>query len=109
MQLGAFYPFSRNHNDIPSKVDQDPGVWVEYNHPEVTAVAKANLDWRYAHLHYFYTLFYHAATSGATVVRPLFHEFAKDPRTHGINEQFMLGPSILVAPFLHEVTQRQSD
>lgn len=102
-QVGALYPFSRNHNDIPNTVDQDPGAWMESGHPDVTKAANASLQFRYAHLHYYYTLFYKAHTKGSTVIRPVFHEYPHDTRTYDLNEQFMVGSSILVAPFLHEV------
>ncbi|XP_022249217.1 lysosomal alpha-glucosidase-like [Limulus polyphemus] len=69
MQLGAFYPFARNHNGKGEK-DQDPGI-----HDEVAKASKIALDLRYDLLPYLYTLFYHAHVSGNTVVRPLFHEY----------------------------------
>ena len=99
--LGAFYPFSRNHNDY-MKTDQDPAVWVDKGHPEVTAAALNSLRLRYQLLPYLYTLFYHAHVNGHTVARPLFHEFPLDNNTYAIDEQLMLGPSLLVSPFLYD-------
>ncbi|CAG2179166.1 unnamed protein product, partial [Oppiella nova] len=46
-QLGAFYPFSRNHNEKTVSQDQDPGVWALQGHPEVTDAARASLQLRY--------------------------------------------------------------
>lgn len=103
-QLGAFYPLSRSHNDISNTVDQDPAAWIEENgRPDVTIAANSSLHFRYAHLHYYYTLFFRAHTEGSTVIRPVFHEFPHDVNTYGLEEQFMIGKSIMVAPLLHEV------
>lgn len=69
MELGAFYPFARNHNYKTSQ-DQDPGVW-----PNTVAVSSRKaLLVRYRLLPYLYTLFYKSHTTGSTVVRPLYHE-----------------------------------
>jgi len=100
-QLGAFYPFSRNHNSIGSK-DQDPAVWATTGHPEVTEAARNSMSWRYLMLRYLYTLFFRAHTMGETVARPVFHEFPHDNNTHGIDKQFMWGRSVLISPFLFE-------
>ena len=69
MELGAFYPFSRNHNTI-NMPDQDPGKW-----PSVAAASRKALNVRYRLLPYLYTLFYHSHKTGSTVVRPLYHEY----------------------------------
>jgi alpha-glucosidase (family GH31 glycosyl hydrolase) len=44
--------------------------------------------------------------TGDTVVRPLFHEYPLDNNTYGIDQQFMWGSSILLSPFLFEVSLR---
>ena len=43
-----------------------------------------------------------AETTGLPPMRPLFVDFAADPRAWEIEDQFMLGPDILVAPVLAE-------
>ena len=104
-QLGAFYPFSRNHN-VWDAYDQDPGVWGGPGGMVATA-ARSSLMTKYSLLPYLYTLFYHHSVSGGTVVRPLWHEFTLDTETHGIDTQFMWGPSLLIAPVIEPgVTER---
>ncbi|XP_054165466.1 sucrase-isomaltase, intestinal-like [Oppia nitens] len=100
-QLGAFYPFSRNHNER-SNSDQDPAVWADRGHREVTDGARSSLQLRYQLLPHLYTLFYRAHLTGGTVARPMFYEWPLDPITHDIDQQFMWGSSILISPIMYE-------
>ncbi|MGI5846284.1 MAG: hypothetical protein ACOX7D_03860, partial [Alphaproteobacteria bacterium] len=52
-----------------------------------------------------YTMMRQAAISGTPIMRPLVFEFPEDPSTHGIFDQFMLGPSIMVAPVYQPETK----
>ncbi|XP_045351894.1 probable maltase-glucoamylase 2 isoform X1 [Leopardus geoffroyi] len=99
MQLGAFYPLSRNHNG-PEFVDQDPVAFG--SHSLLVNSSKHYLNIRYTLLPYLYTLFYRAHTRGDTVARPLVHEFYKDPATWEVHEQFLWGPGLLITPVLYE-------
>ncbi|KAK7490533.1 hypothetical protein BaRGS_00018319, partial [Batillaria attramentaria] len=96
-QLGAFYPFSRNHNTIGAK-RQDPGFYGE----DVARASREILEIRYWLLPYLYTLFHEAHTQGSTVVRPLHHEFPEDSATYGIDRQFLWGPALLISPIVEE-------
>ncbi|KAH8854391.1 Lysosomal alpha-glucosidase [Schistosoma japonicum] len=96
-QLGAFYPFSRNHNEDEAS-DQDPAYWSK----DTIEAIKESLELRYHLLPYIYTLFYRAYLNGTTVARALAFEFPEDLSTHKINAQFMLGSCILVTPVLDE-------
>ncbi|CAH7470255.1 Mgam [Phodopus roborovskii] len=95
MQLGAFYPFSRNHNTIGTR-RQDPVSW----DTAFEDISRSVLETRYTLLPYLYTLMYKAHTEGSTVVRPLLHEFVSDNETWNIDKQFLLGPAFLVSPVL---------
>ncbi|GFY57694.1 lysosomal alpha-glucosidase [Trichonephila inaurata madagascariensis] len=97
--LGAFYPFSRNHNDFDT-IDQDPAAMG----PNVLKATKDNLYTRYYLLPYFYTLFHRSHVYGETTVRPLFFEFPDDKNTYDLNEQFLWGPAVLILPALHSDT-----
>ncbi|CAN7938136.1 unnamed protein product, partial [Ixodes hexagonus] len=94
--LGAFYPFSRNHNTNDG-LDQDPYSMG----PLVIEVARSMLRVRYTLLPYLYTLFYRSHVFGETVARPLFFEFPRDPNTYDIDEQFLWGGSLLFNPALY--------
>uniref|UniRef100_A0ABI7Z2Y0 P-type domain-containing protein n=1 Tax=Felis catus TaxID=9685 RepID=A0ABI7Z2Y0_FELCA len=98
MQLGAFYPLSRNHNG--PEFDQDPVAFG--SHSLLVNSSKHYLNIRYTLLPYLYTLFYRAHTRGDTVARPLVHEFYQDPATWEVHEQFLWGPGLLITPVLYE-------
>jgi alpha-glucosidase (family GH31 glycosyl hydrolase) len=55
-------------------------------------------------MHYLYTVFYQATQTGLPIIRPLWYEFRTDKTTFTINNQFMWGESIMVAPKMHEPT-----
>jgi alpha-glucosidase (family GH31 glycosyl hydrolase) len=91
MQLSAFFPFYRNHN-VLSANSQEAYVWASVAEASKTAMAI-----RYSLLPYLYTLFYQAHTSGSTVMRALSWEFTTDPTLAAVDNQFLLGPSIMVS------------
>ncbi|CAH1773121.1 unnamed protein product [Owenia fusiformis] len=97
MQLGAFYPYSRNHNH-ESPPPQDPGYFGE----EVARMSREALETRYSLLPYLYTLFERAHTTGSAVVRGIMYEWPDDKEALAIDEQFMWGPSLLISPILYE-------
>ncbi|KAG7505007.1 lysosomal alpha-glucosidase [Solea senegalensis] len=97
MQLGAFYPFMRNHNDN-FNAPQEPYVFEQ----EAQAAMRSALNLRYSLLPFLYTLFHHAHTSADTVARPLFMEFPTDPNCQTIDRQFLWGSSLLISPVLEQ-------
>ncbi|KAM9318648.1 LOW QUALITY PROTEIN: sucrase-isomaltase, intestinal [Pholidichthys leucotaenia] len=97
MQLGAFYPYSRNHNG-KGNPRQDPVAWGD----EFAQMSRDVLNIRYTLLPYLYTLMYEAHTTGSTVIRPLLHEFVDDRTTWDIDRQFLWGPALLISPALDE-------
>uniref|UniRef100_A0AAX7VJB0 alpha-glucosidase n=1 Tax=Astatotilapia calliptera TaxID=8154 RepID=A0AAX7VJB0_ASTCA len=97
MQVGAFYPFSRNHNAEGYK-PQDPAVYGADS--ALVRSSKHYLNIRYTLLPYLYTLFYKAHTAGETVVRPVLHEFYSDSATWTVDRQFLWGKYLLITPVL---------
>ncbi|KAK6169329.1 hypothetical protein SNE40_020405 [Patella caerulea] len=94
-QLGAFYTFSRNHND-QHKRPQDPGA---FGPALAESTRKAYLI-RYSLLPYLYTLIYKSHMMGDTVLRPLFFEYPTVVDTYSIDRQFLWGPALLISPAL---------
>ncbi|XP_059187897.1 sucrase-isomaltase, intestinal isoform X2 [Centropristis striata] len=97
MQLGSFYPYSRNHNGKGWK-RQDPVAW----DAEFAQISRDVLNIRYTLLPYMYTLMFDAHVRGSTVIRPLLHEFVDDKATWTIDRQFLWGPALLITPVLEE-------
>ncbi|XP_070581150.1 lysosomal alpha-glucosidase-like [Ptychodera flava] len=96
-QLGAFYPFSRNHNTLNS-IDQDP---TQFDYEVRSSIAEI-LKVRYSLLPYLYLLFHKSHISGTTIARPLMFEFSMDKNTYSIDKQFLWGSALLISPVLDQ-------
>ncbi len=96
MQLSAYLPFFRVHSIVGSP-DQEP--WA-FGH-EVELLCRAALERRYRLLPYLYTAAWEASQTGAPIARAMAFEFPADARFASLDDQFMLGEALLVAPVLH--------
>lgn len=96
--LGAFYPFSRNHNDFNS-ISQEP--WAI---GQLTLVsAKKALLLRYSLIRYLYSQIYLMSLNGGTVFKPVFFEFPKDAESFNhIDETAMFGNAFMIVPVFSE-------
>ena len=102
-QLGAFYPFSRNHNTDDGRA-QDPAVW---SSSAVDAIRQALLT-RYSLLAHLYTLMHAAHVSGSPVVRALFYDAPHDPLALAVDDQFLWGRSLMFAPVVTQGARERS-
>jgi len=92
-QLGAFYPFFRNHSSRYSN-RREPWVFGEAYERCIRDAVKL----RYRFLPQLYALFKRAAEGGEPVIRPLVYEFPEDEATWDIDSEFLVGSNLLVAP-----------
>ena len=93
-QFGAFTPLFRSHGEYPVRetpiiAKDDPAMLegLTYYH-----------RLRYRLLPYIYTLAADTWFDDGTMMRPLVMDFAADRRAWALDDQYLLGPALLVAP-----------
>ena len=102
-QAGAFYPFFRGHAHIDTRRREPYLAGSPY-----TEIITQALRLRYALLPVWYTAFYEASTTGAPILRPQYYQFPSDERGFGIDDQFYLGGTGLLAkPVTREGAESQ--
>ncbi|MDR1531679.1 MAG: glycoside hydrolase family 31 protein [Clostridiales bacterium] len=109
---GAFCPVMRVHGDRqPHKEPQAPGlpasgadneIW-SYG-PEIQKICEKYIAIRMRMKPYLTQIMAETHKTGIPVMRPLFFDFPDDPRAWEIEDAYMFGPDILVAPVLYERT-----
>jgi len=92
-EFGIFQPFCRNHS-CKGTVAQEPWAFGE----PWESICRDMLRLRMRLLPYLYTAFEDAARTGAPILRPLLFDFPDDPVTYTVDDQFLFGDALLVAP-----------
>ena len=102
LQCGVFSPFMRSHSDSSSP-SKEP--WMFGGSDE--AINKRTIELRYELLPYIYNTMEQASETGLPALRPLLMDFPRDEQVATIDDEFLFGDDLLVAPVLHEgATQR---
>ncbi|MBD3315973.1 MAG: hypothetical protein GF344_09315 [Chitinivibrionales bacterium] len=98
------FPFFRNHCAHMGR-NQEPWMLGA----RVLKVSKVFTRLRYKLLPYLYNLFVRLSEDGEAVLRPLFYDFNESTKLPlwNIDDQFMIGPAIMQAPFLTESEQNR--
>jgi alpha-D-xyloside xylohydrolase len=93
-QFGAFCPIFRSHGQYPYREIYNiaPAGHPVYN----SMVWYSKL--RYRLMPYLYSLAGSCYWNDYTMMRGLAMDFGDDPKVHNIDDQFMLGPSLLISP-----------
>jgi alpha-glucosidase len=95
-KAGFLFPFLRNHCGRGLRA-QEP-----FNLPtKVMAVMRRYIRLRYKLMPWLYNLFVNAEANGDPILRPLSYEFP-DSGLERCSDQFLIGDSILQAPFLDD-------
>jgi alpha-glucosidase len=105
IKAAFLFPFFRNHAARGTRF-QEPWAFSR----RALAVIRRFVRLRYTWMPYLYNLFIEQELSGEAILRPLFYDFADAPELPLglIDDQFMVGPFIMQAPFLTERGQMRS-
>lgn len=98
-KAGFLFPFFRNHS-MHTSSRQEPWAFPA----DALDIARRYIRLRYKLIPHLYNLFIRHAETGEAIMRPLFYDFADTrrlPLSH-VNDQFMIGPWIMQAPFTVE-------
>lgn len=101
LQFGVFNPLSRAHHEGNNAVEP----WLFGS--EAEQIAKQCIELKYQLHPYTYTLAREAYDTGVPIMRALVLEFPNDENVYGIDDQFMLGKDILIAPVIKEGATRR--
>ncbi len=96
LQLAALLPFFRGHSALTTP-RREPWAFGE----PWTTHARDTLRLRQRLMPYLYTLAWEAHTRGQPLVRPLWWEDPRDADLWGVDDAFLLGGALLVAPAWH--------
>ncbi|KAL4238130.1 hypothetical protein ACF0H5_002842 [Mactra antiquata] len=96
-QAGAFQPFFRAHAHIDTK-RREPYIQPEEN----MKIIRQAIIARYSYLPLWYTLFYEGETKGIAPMRPLWVEYPADKNTFTMDDEYLLGTSLLVKPITEQ-------
>ncbi|RBW68331.1 alpha-glucosidase [Bacillus taeanensis] len=111
IEVGAFYPFSRDHynNAGQSPMETDAGNLLEWSRQEpwqfgkeVEDISRKYISLRYELMPYLYNTFKETTENGKLIQQPLVYQFQEDENTHNIQDQFMFGDSLMMAPVVYE-------
>lgn len=96
MQFGAFTPMMRSHGtDVPREIYQ----FGKKGEPIYDAMEKT-IKLRYSLLPYIYSTSWDVSRHQSSFMRALVMDFPKDKEALDLNDQYMFGKSILVAPIV---------
>ena len=94
IQFGTFCPMMRSHGtDAPREIYQ-----FGKRGDKVYDAIEKSINLRYSLLPYIYAVAWDVTANQSSMMRALVMDFAKDNQSLDINDEFMLGKSILVCP-----------
>lgn len=105
LQFGAFNPMMRSHGTDLSREIYHFG---QKGEPVYDAIEKA-IHLRYSLLPYIYSTSWDVSSNQSSFMRALVMDFANDKKVHNMNDQFMFGKSVLVAPIVKALYTSESE
>lgn len=97
VQVGTFTPLFRNHAAMGTR-DQEPWAFDE----QTEEINRKYIKLRYKLMPYMYDTMWKCSRSGAPFLRALVFDYQNDENTYEINDEFLCGDNILVAPVLEQ-------
>lgn len=97
IEAAIFSPLLRNHSAMGTR-HQEP--W-SFGEPTLS-IYRHYLQLRYHLIPYMYDLFAQETKTGLPIMRPLVLNYDDDPRVTDIDNEFMVGNSLLVAPIVEK-------
>lgn len=102
IQLGCFSPLFRNHSSRGTR-EQEP--W-QFDKTTLN-IYRQYVELRYKLLPYYYDLFARQEKNGLPIMRPLVLHYEKDERVRALNDEFLVGENLLVAPVVTQGTVKR--
>ena len=100
--LGAFYPFMRNHNSKRA-IDQYPWSFNNFNETKYDSISniKKNINIRYSLLRYMYSQFFLISLNEkGSFFKPIMFEFPEERKSYeDIESRIMFGEAFLICTF----------
>lgn len=97
VEASVLVPLMRNHSILGSRY-QEPWSFDQ----QTLDIYRKYLNLRYRLIPYLYDQFHQAETSGLPVMRPLVLNYPQDRETWNLNDQYLVGDNILVAPIVNQ-------
>jgi alpha-glucosidase len=96
-QLATFMPFFRTHSAVGTR-PREPWLFGE----TITKIIRKFLILRYKLIPFLYTLAWETSQTGYPLIRPVFWDNPEDHNLWDINDEFLVGDSLLIAPIMEE-------
>lgn len=97
IEAAVFSPLFRNHAAAGTRA-QEPWAFDE----QTLNIYRKYLKLRYHLISYLYDRFYHESKTGLPVMRPLVLNYPEDRKVQKMNDEYMVGMDLLVAPVVME-------
>ncbi|MFL0266551.1 TIM-barrel domain-containing protein [Candidatus Clostridium radicumherbarum] len=97
IQVGTFTPLFRNHSAIHTR-DQEPWAFDK----DTLDINRKYIKLRYKLIPYLYDLMWQGENNGLPIMRPLVLHYSEDKNTYNLNDEFLFGENILVAPVVEQ-------
>ncbi len=102
LQVGCFSPLFRNHSTLDC-IRQEPWCFGQ----TVLDIYRKYVQLRYRFIPYYYDLFFSGEKSGLPVLRPLVLHYQHDENVKNLNDEFLVGDSLLVSPVTEQGAVRK--